>query len=108
MKSTILIEIVGLLYIKIFKDFLVDWSLVMQKTECTGEEIYRGRHLELYQCANSCRNISPMFVFGTTERCDNKGCECFCETEATVDGNCPTRGHIGYDLYAFIKHPFSK
>ena len=92
--------------------------MVKKRTECAGEEVNLGRHYELYQCADSCRNISSMFIFGTKEfgfakgtiweRCGEGGCECRCETGATIDGNCPKKDHDGYNLYTFKKTPYSK
>ena len=52
-----------------------------------------------------------MFVFGTNEfgykdqygeRCNEEGCDCYCETAATRYGNCVTEDHKGYNLYTFV------
>ena len=56
-----------------------------------------------------------MFIFGTNEfgykdvygeRCNEKGCDCYCETQASSDGNCPTKDHDGYNLYKFVDWVF--
>ena len=90
---------------------LVDWILVDKKKECSGLEKQIGMVSEISQCAEKCRAISSMFVFGTNEfgyedvygkRCDEIGCDCYCETEATSDGNCTVKDHDGYNLYKFV------
>ena len=94
----------------ILNNVLVDWILVDKKKECSGSEIQIGYVGEISQCAENCRAISSMFSFGTNEfgysdkfgkRCDKRGCDCYCETQATTDGNCPARDHEGYNLYKF-------
>ena len=83
----------------------VDWILIEKKKECTGSEINKGSFLEVTGCAESCRQVSSMFVFGTNEfgtnRCDESGCACYCETAATNEGDCQLTDHEGYNLFKF-------
>ena len=89
---------------------LEDWILVNKKKECSGSEEDKGPVVEISQCAEKCRAISSMFIFGTNEflseddvkSCDEDGCRCFCETKATSDGNCRMKDHNGYNLYKFV------
>ena len=87
---------------------LEDWILVNKKKECSGSEDDKGRVGEISQCAEKCRAISSMFIFGTNEfvsedtSCDEDGCECYCETDATRDGNCDMEDHNSYNLYKFV------
>ena len=82
----------------------VSYSLVEEKVECTGAEVAKPVQLDEANCADSCKDISTLFVFGTndfgTNRCEpNKGCYCLCETAAGPDGTCTTIQHNGYRLY---------
>jgi len=92
-----------------------DWILVEKKKECSDSHRFSSGHIgrvgEVSQCAEKCRAISTMFIFGTNEfgfedqygkRCDGRGCDCYCETEATSDGNCEMEDHEGYNLYKFV------
>ena len=74
------------------------------KTECDGSEISKGIQPDLKSCAQSCRGISSMFIFGTNDfgniRCYTNGCVCSCETAALPDGTCPVHvAHNGYNLF---------
>ena len=86
--------------------------MLEQKTECGGEEINVGRFYEVSQCAEKCRSISSMFLFGTNEygltKCDEFGCKCFCETESTNVGTCQTKDSMGYNLYTYMQPPSGK
>ena len=46
-----------------------------------------------------------MFAFGTndfgTNRCNDDGCSCYCETSATEEGTCKRVDHNGYRLYKY-------
>ena len=94
---------------------LGDWILVEKKKECSDSHRFSHGHIgrvgEISQCAEKCRAMSSMFIFGTNEfeyedhhgkRCDEKGCDCWCETAATSYGNCVTEEHKGYNLYKFV------
>ena len=95
--------------------FIIDYTLDSIMMECGGEEQYGGYHNELKFCAEACRGISTMFVYGTNDygysgdRCPAMygGCKCLCETAATSDGDCNRSPHAGYRLYRFTgNYPF--
>ena len=97
----------------------MDWTLFQKQSECEGPELYKGFHYHLYQCAESCREISTIFAFGTDEfdykptdpkykSCDVVGCKCFCQTAATSEGSCTEKSHLGYNLYAFKQKNIGK
>ena len=77
--------------------------------ECAGSEMYKGYFHEISECAESCRQVSSMFIFGTNEfgknRCNENGCACYCETAATSDGHCQMKDHKGYNLFKFKNFP---
>ena len=77
------------------------------KTECGGEEVGMGSFYEVFECAEKCRSISSMFIFGTNDhglkKCDEYGCICFCETESTAVGTCNMENNMGFNLYRFNK-----
>ena len=83
----------------------IEWSLVEEKKECTGEEVNKGGKDSIDQCAMACSRLSSMFVFGTNDfgndRCFSDGCKCICETGAKDDGTCDTVGHNGFRLYRY-------
>ena len=92
-----------------FLSILEDWILVNKKKECSGSEEDKGPVVEISQCAEKCRAISSMFIFGTNEyvseddsRCEENGCDCYCEIDATSDGNCDMKDHDSYNLYKFV------
>ena len=84
---------------------LLEWSLVEEKKECSGDEISKGRMNSPGECANACKGVASMFAFGTNDfgvpRCDGNGCQCLCETAAADDGSCDSVQHKGYRLYRF-------
>ena len=84
---------------------LLEWSLVEEKRECSGDEISKGRMISPGECASACNGIASMFAFGTNDfgipRCDSNGCQCLCETAAADDGTCDSVQHKGYRLYRF-------
>ena len=74
------------------------------KTECSGSEIGKPLAPDIESCAQSCRGVSSMFIYGrnggSCNRCYTNGCTCVCETGAMPDGTCPTTSaHCGYDLF---------
>ena len=87
-----------------FNKFL-EWSLVEEKKECSGDEISKGRMVSPGECASACNGVASMFAFGTNDfgvpRCDGNGCQCLCETAAADDGTCDSVQHKGYRLYRF-------
>ena len=84
---------------------LLEWSLVEEKKECSGDEISKGRMVSPGECASACNGVAAMFAFGTNDfgvpRCDSNGCQCLCETSAAEDGTCDSVQHMGYRLYRF-------
>ena len=82
----------------------LDWTLVSEKRECNGPEIWAGKLKSLEDCATACRGIASMFIYGTTDfgtkRCDSEGCNCVCETPAR-SGACEEVDHKGYRLYKY-------
>ena len=88
------------------------WSLVSEKKECNGEEVFGGKFATLEACANRCLMVSSMFAFGTNDftddqtyhRCFQDGCNCLCETQATNYATCETVNHLGYRLYKYSDH----
>ena len=87
-----------------FNKFL-EWSLVEEKKECSGDEISKGRMVSPGECGSACNGVASMFAFGTNDfgvpRCDGNGCQCLCETAAADDGTCDSVQHKGYRLYRF-------
>ena len=79
------------------------YHLVEDKAECDGSEILKTLTFDVGHCAKVCLGISTMFAFGTndygTDRCDEGGCNCLCETAAASDGTCNKVSHNGYRLY---------
>ena len=78
--------------------------LVSEKKECSGPEMVAGKLKTLADCAQACRGIASMFLYGTTDfgtkRCDSEGCNCVCETNAR-SGDCEEVDHKGYRLYKY-------
>ena len=66
-----------------------------------------GKSYNTFECAEKCRPISSMFVFGTNDYgktpCDESGCKCYCETESTNVGTCLTKDTMNYDLYTYTR-----
>ena len=73
--------------------------------ECGGEEEFIGRLESVEKCAEACTGVASMFIFGTNDfgknRCNRKGCKCYCETSAATDGTCNMKNHRGYRLYRY-------
>ena len=82
---------------------ILEWSLVGEKKECSGDEISKGKMVSIGECASACNGVASMFAFGTNDfgvpRCDSNGCQCLCETAAADDGTCNSVQHKGYRLY---------
>ena len=82
-----------------------------EQAECDGNEIGYDSNEQIAsveECAERCKGVSSMFVFGTNDfgnpRCNDKGCYCICETAAKIDGTCTQIEHTGYRLYKY-KNP---
>ena len=89
--------------------FPSDWKKVNDEVECRGSEKDMGTTNTLIDCANSCREISSMFIYGTNEfgetKCKTNGkedCPCYCET-AAKNGHCRWVDNSGYSLYKFVE-----
>ena len=77
--------------------FFLDYHLVSEKTACNVTAIQECPRSDTEQCANSCRNVSSMFVFG----CDGyKNCGCACLLGA-VNGSCKQMRDNFVDLYRY-------
>ena len=81
------------------------------KSDCGGSAVWKGPAKDLENCAENCKGVSTMFVFGTndwgTNRCDPEGCACFCATAANPDGTCSINEHNGYRLFKYEKGKLS-
>ena len=64
------------------------------------------------QCAESCKGVSSMFIFGTNDfgwtwegwwhPCNDEGCSCYCEISAKDNGTCDMQANEGFRLYKFL------
>ena len=54
-----------------------------------------GNYDEIDECAQYCKSISTMFVFGKS----NKGCHC--QTQTREAGRCRLGSNSNYNLYEF-------
>ena len=84
---------------------LSDWYLVDETWECGGFEKNAGRKKTLKECAYSCQRSAYMFIYGTNDfgenRCNDSGCDCYCELQSVL-GRCDYRvRHKGYRLYKY-------
>ena len=88
----------------------IDWELVANKKECTGNEYSEKNFSTLSDCAKFCKtgtHKATMFAFGTndygTDRCySDEKCKCLCELAASSEGTCTQRNNKGYRLYRYI------
>ena len=76
-----------------------------ERKECDSTEIFKGKLPSVDNCASQCKGVASMFIFGTndygTDRCNDDGCSCYCETSATEEGTCNRKNHNGFRLYKF-------
>ena len=83
---------------------LLEWEVVADKMECDGSEFSIGMVSTLEECAKKCV-WSSMFIYGTNDfgsnRCDETGCRCICESAAKTIGTCDQVDHKGYRLYKY-------
>ena len=86
-----------------------DWTKVTDEVECGGSEKSIGTVNSLKDCADSCRGISSMFIYGTNDFGENKcktlgmeDCPCYCETSAK-DAECEWVDNSGYKLYKYVE-----
>ena len=70
---------------------------------CKGKEPYKGRKRTLQECADACRGVTDMFIYGTNahgnKRCYKDGCKCYCEINTEI-GCQNLTPHTGYNLYS--------
>ena len=100
-----------IIYICIYKcklkNWFVEWSLVGERQECGDAELFKGEMDSIGECAEACKDVAKMFIFGTNDfgnnRCYEDGCNCFCETSAEDNGTCNIVQNDGYRLYKFIQ-----
>ena len=89
---------------------LEGYELVAEKKKCDGPSNNAGSFSSISECATSCKNNAPMFIFGTNDfgdpRCsDDSGkllCRCHCETGVAGGGTCNMLDTNGYRLYKFV------
>ena len=94
----------------LFSLIFLGWWLVAKSSECQGSsESFKGYQGTVQDCALSCKDVSPYFIFATNESgnnncyqncCNNEGCRCFCEN-GTNDGLCNQINNKGYNLYSY-------
>ena len=87
-----------------------DWIKVTDEKECGGSEKSIGTKKTLSECAENCRGISSMFIYGTNDfgetKCKTNGkedCPCYCET-SSKDGECKWVDNKGYSLYKYVEN----
>ena len=94
-----------------FANLVANWVLAHDVSECNGtEESWKGYLEKIQNCADACRDVSSMFIFGIegSNRCKDGKCRCYCETVASADGICDIIEHKGYRLYSFIQNTNGK
>ena len=87
---------------------MLRYELYETKKKCLGDDIDYGHIATLQECAEKCKNVKSMFIYGrTADVCTMKGmsyiCVCSCESKASPDGHCTVINNINYDLYRFIQ-----
>ena len=82
--------------------------------DCSGKNVSQclnsGRHLQLttspFECAQKCKGLLPMFMFGSNEtdtnRCNDQGCICSCGQNIIANGECDTKRQYGFKTYQFV------
>ena len=78
---------------------MVQYELVAEGQQCSGEKISKGRPAKVEECAAQCKNVSSMFMFGIGSW---KVGKCWCEKTASADGTCYQTDISGYNLYRFV------
>ena len=73
--------------------------LVAEKTICRTADSYKGKLKSVEDCAESCKNISPMFIYGRNDAPYRQWC--YCELKAKPDGTCLDGSDYRYDLYKY-------
>ena len=84
-----------------FSPLFSGFQLVSEEAQCEGSWIYDCPRPNVVSCAESCRTISSMFLFGRygTGKCDaNNNCACLCSTTA-VNGSCTQESSVNFNLF---------
>ena len=88
---------------------MVQHELIAEKKQCSGGgAIGKGFLATLAECAEECKDVSSMFIYGRqgmqqTGGCKSNGCWCYCETDASVDGTCDQKDNSWSNLYRIIQ-----
>ena len=74
--------------------------------ECEGEEKSQEEQSSMFKCAQACRHVSPLFIYGKHSKkgsaCNPAGCLCYCQLNVTNDGRCMKQKHANtFDLYRY-------
>ena len=74
--------------------------------ECNGDEIANGKLPSLAVCADRCRGVSSIFIYGTNmfheNRCSGDRCHCICDLGSS-NQQCKWKQvkHNGYIMYTY-------
>ena len=79
--------------------YVLDWTLVGTNLQCRGSEVRKGRLKKVDECYLACLTVSSMFIYGTKSKCNNNGCNCWCQTSARSNGTCLLTPTQDYKLY---------
>ena len=77
---------------------LLDYELVAEDKECSGEEVYKANAKTVESCAQYCKSIASMFLYHNNEN------NCYCETSTISTGRCELVDLADWKLYE-IKYP---
>ena len=81
------------------------WSLVTEKAECYGSEIYKGEYSDIGSCSDACKGLASHFIFQRSEYCSHGLCKCLCEPMTNItcnsDGSCNEISNKYFDLYEY-------
>ena len=83
-------------------------KLLAEKRESSGRSIDTDYSATLEECAEQCKNVASMFIYGRegTNKCKPLiGCRCFCERiAASSNGKCKRyqQDNANFNLYRFV------
>ena len=80
--------------------FASDFELVSEGKDCSGDEVFATNANTVESCAQYCKSIATMFVYGK----NSKENECYCQTNTRSTGLCEWIDETNWDLYG-IKYP---
>ena len=80
---------------------------------CSGQKIPRDLAESVDDCANKCRGVSKMFMFGTDDfgyhsTCESGRCLCYCESDSEPEGSCTIDDYDGFRQYEFTIYDYGK